>query len=52
MAGQRADVQLAVDPRSDIHVVMPRTGGRGLLVGKGGENSYRCLIQYFARTDR
>jgi rod shape-determining protein MreC len=52
VAGQRADVQLAVDPRSNIHVVIPRTGGRGLLVGKGGENGYRCLIQYFARTDQ
>ena len=31
--------------------MVPRTGGRGLLVGKGGENSYRCRIQYFARTD-
>ena len=50
--GERADVQLAVDPRSNIHVVIPRTGGRGLLVGKGGENGYRCLIQYFARTDQ
>ena len=52
VAGQRADVQLAVDPRSDIDVVIPRTGGRGLLVGKGGENGYRCLIQYFARADQ
>jgi rod shape-determining protein MreC len=51
VAGQTADVQLAVDPRSNIHVVIPRTGGRGLLVGKAGENGYRCLIQYFARTD-
>jgi rod shape-determining protein MreC len=46
-----ASVQLAVDPQSTIDVVLPRTGGRGLLVGKPGENGYRCEVQYLARGD-
>ena len=28
---------------------MPRTGGRGILRGKSGENGYRCSIEYLAR---
>jgi len=27
-------------------VVLPRTGGRGILRGKPGENGYRCAIEY------
>lgn len=49
VAGTTADVQLAVDPASAIHVLLPRTGGRGILVGKTGGNGYRCDIQYVAR---
>jgi rod shape-determining protein MreC len=44
-----SSVQLAVDPQSAIDVVIPRTGGRGLLVGKLGENGYRCEVQYLSR---
>lgn len=44
-----SSVQLAVDPQSTIDVVIPRTGGRGLLVGKLGENGYRCEVQYLSR---
>ena len=29
--------------------VVPRTGGRGILRGKSGENGYRCSIEYLAR---
>jgi rod shape-determining protein MreC len=51
VAGTTADVQLAVDPASAIHVLLPRTGGRGILVGKPAGNAYRCQIQYAARSD-
>jgi rod shape-determining protein MreC len=46
-----SSVQLAVDPQSAIDVVIPRTGGRGLLVGKLGENGYRCEVQYLSRAE-
>jgi rod shape-determining protein MreC len=49
VATSSSSVQLAVDPQSTIDVVIPRTGGRGLLVGKPGENGYRCEVQYLAR---
>lgn len=49
VAASSSSVQLAVDPQSTIDVVLPRTGGRGLLVGKPGENGYRCEVQYLAR---
>jgi rod shape-determining protein MreC len=49
VAGKTADVQLAVDPASAIHVLLPRSGGRGILIGKSGGNRYRCDIQYVAR---
>jgi rod shape-determining protein MreC len=47
VAGGSADVELAVDPRSVIHVHLPASGGRGLLVGHPGGTGYRCRIQYF-----
>src|SRR6185436_13791255 len=51
VAGATADVQLAVDPASAIHVLLPRTAGRGILVGKPGGNTYRCEIQYVGRAE-
>ena len=48
-AGKSSDVMLLVDPRSALDVVVPRTGGRGILKGKAGENGYRCSIEYLAR---
>jgi rod shape-determining protein MreC len=48
-AGKTSDVMLLVDPRSAIDVLVPRTGGRGILRGKSGENGYRCSIEYLAR---
>jgi rod shape-determining protein MreC len=48
-AGKSSDVMLLVDPRSAIDVLVPRTGGRGILRGKSGENGYRCSIEYLAR---
>ena len=49
VAGKSSDILLLVDPRSAIDVVIPRTGGRGILRGKAGENGYRCSIEYLAR---
>ena len=48
-SGKSSDVTLLVDPRSAIDVLVPRTGGRGILRGKSGENGYRCSIEYLAR---
>ena len=33
VAGHTSDIMLLVDPRSAIDVVVPRTGGRGILRG-------------------
>jgi rod shape-determining protein MreC len=49
VAGRTSDILLAVDPASKIDVILPRTSGRGILVGKSSENGYRCSIQYLAR---
>ena len=49
VAARTADITLLVDPRSAIDVVVPRTGGRGILRGKSGENGYRCSIEYLSR---
>jgi rod shape-determining protein MreC len=49
VAGKSSDIMLLVDPRSAIDVVVSRTGGRGILRGKSGENGYRCSIEYLAR---
>lgn len=49
VAGGTSDVQLAVDPRFALDVFLPRTGGRGILRGKPGENGYRCSIEYLVR---
>jgi rod shape-determining protein MreC len=48
-AGKSSDVLLLVDPRSALDIIVPRTGGRGILRGKSGENGYRCSIEYLAR---
>jgi rod shape-determining protein MreC len=48
-AGKTSDVLLLVDPRSALDIIVPRTGGRGILKGKSGENGYRCSIEYLAR---
>jgi rod shape-determining protein MreC len=49
VSGRTSDIMLLVDPRSAIDVVIPRTGGRGILRGKSGENGYRCSIEYLVR---
>jgi len=46
--GAYCDVLLAVDPKSSIDVVIPRTGGRGLLRGAGGRDRYRATLEFEA----
>ncbi|HXU83078.1 MAG TPA: rod shape-determining protein MreC [Polyangia bacterium] len=46
VAGDSSDILLSVDPRSAIDVIIPRTGGRGILKGKPGENGYRAAVEY------
>lgn len=52
VSGQTSDILLAVDARSSIDVFLPRTGGRGILRGKAGENGYRCAIEYLMRGEQ
>ncbi len=47
--GAYADVTLISDPASKIEVVIPRTGGRGLLIGLGTPDSYACKIEWLER---
>ncbi len=47
--GAYADVTLISDPASKIEVVIPRTGGRGLLIGMGTPDSYACKIEWLER---
>lgn len=47
--GDYADVTLISDPGSKIEVVIPRTGGRGLLIGVGRPDSYACKIEWLER---
>jgi rod shape-determining protein MreC len=49
--GPYSDVLLAADPKSSIDVVVPRTGGRGVLKGIAGDNRYRTRIAYLERKD-
>lgn len=50
--GDYADVILISDPGSKIEVVIPRTGGRGLLIGNGKPDSYACKIEWLERQMR
>ena len=50
--GDYADVLLISDPGSKIEVVIPRTGGRGLLIGVGRGDSYACKIEWLERNLR
>lgn len=44
--GAYSDVLLLSDPQSSIDVVIPETGGRGLLNGLASDDSYHCEIEY------
>jgi rod shape-determining protein MreC len=47
--GDYADVTLISDPSSSIEVVIPRTGGRGMLTGLGRPDSYACTIEWLEK---
>jgi rod shape-determining protein MreC len=47
--GSYADVTLVSDPSSSIEVVIPRTGGRGMLTGLGRPDSYACTIGWLEK---
>jgi len=51
--GSYCDVVLASDPKSAIDVVVPRTGGRGVLRGVAGasDGRYRARVDYLLRND-
>jgi len=50
--GDYADVTLISDPSSSVEVVIPRTGGRGILTGLGRADSYACTIEWLERQSR
>jgi rod shape-determining protein MreC len=50
--GDYADVVLISDPASKIEVVLPRTGGRGLLIGVGKPDSYACKVEWLERNTK
>jgi rod shape-determining protein MreC len=47
--GDYADVTLISDPSSSVEVLIPRTGGRGILTGLGKADSYACTIEWLER---
>lgn len=47
--GDYADVTLISDPSSSVEVVIPRTGGRGILTGLGRADAYTCTIEWLER---
>ncbi|HET6612975.1 MAG TPA: rod shape-determining protein MreC [Kofleriaceae bacterium] len=47
--GDYADVLLTTDPQSSIDVLVPRTGGRGVLTGLGEDGAYACTIEYLEK---
>jgi rod shape-determining protein MreC len=47
--GDYADVTLMSDPSSSIEVLIPRTGGRGMLTGLGRPDSYSCTIGWLEK---
>jgi rod shape-determining protein MreC len=47
--GGHADVMLVADAKSAVDVVIPRTGGRGVLTGQGAGDHYHCKIEWLER---
>jgi rod shape-determining protein MreC len=47
--GTYADVTLVSDPSSSIEVLIPRTGGRGMLTGLGKADAYTCTIGWLEK---
>jgi rod shape-determining protein MreC len=50
--GDYADVALISDPASSIEIVIPRTGGRGMLKGLGRADSYACTIEWLEKQSK
>jgi rod shape-determining protein MreC len=50
--GDYADITLISDPSSRVEVVIPRTGGRGILTGLGHPDSYACAIEWLEKQTR
>jgi rod shape-determining protein MreC len=50
--GDYADVTLISDPSSSVEVVIPRTGGRGILTGLGRPDSYACKLEWLEKETR
>jgi rod shape-determining protein MreC len=50
--GSYADVVLISDPASSIEVVVPRTGGRGIVTGLGRADSYACKLEWLERSQK
>jgi rod shape-determining protein MreC len=51
VAGERVDVQLAVDSGFGVDVVVERTGARGFVRGVGDLSRYVVRVEYVQRTD-
>jgi rod shape-determining protein MreC len=51
VAGDRIDVQLAVDSGFGVDVVVDRTGARGFVRGTGNRSRYAVKVEYVQRTD-
>jgi rod shape-determining protein MreC len=51
VAGDRVDVQLAVDSGFGIDVIVERTGARGFIRGVNDRSQYLMRVQYVQRTD-
>jgi rod shape-determining protein MreC len=49
--GPWSDVLLAVDAKSSIDVIVPRTGARGILRGAGARDRYRATVELEASAD-
>lgn len=47
--GRYSDVMLVTNSQSQIDVTVPRTGGRGWLIGLGSGDVYRCKIDVLER---
>jgi rod shape-determining protein MreC len=50
--GEYADIMLVSDPLSSIEVIIPRSGGRGILTGLGSGDSYACKLEWLERASR
>jgi rod shape-determining protein MreC len=50
-SAQTCDVQLIVDRRAAVDIIIQRTGARGMLRGTGEEDRYLARIQFLGRED-